>query len=155
MYAKAAGNPAKLFRLLAISTSDSMGGSSGGLTSIFLNAAAEFFKQRAEYNVHPSWRLGFVAGTDAVMEEGGAVVGDRTLVDALKPAADVLVDSSRSLNEAAHAARIGYEATKSMTTAKFGRSAHVRSGKLLNQADPGALAICIILDALVDAAVSG
>lgn len=147
----AAGNPSQLFKLLAASTGESMGGSSGVLTSIFLDAAAESFKRRPEYNREPTWRTAFVDATRAVMEQGGAKVGDRTLIDALKPAANALA-TGRSLAEAARAARVGCESTKSMTTARFGRSSHVRASKLLNQADPGAYAICVILDTLHDAA---
>lgn len=147
VYAKAAGNPSQLFKLLATSTGESMGGSSGMLTSVFLDAAADSFKQHPDM----SWRTAFAEGTRAVMREGGAKVGDRTLVDALKPASDAL-EAGRSLSEAARAARVGCESTKSMTSAKFGRSAYVRTSKLLNQADPGAYAVCVILDALQDAA---
>lgn len=87
-------------------------------------------------------------GTHAVMKQGGAAVGHRTLVDALKPAADVLADPEKSVSEAADAARIGCESTKAMTSAMFGRSAFVRADQLLNNPDPGARAISIILDVL-------
>lgn len=130
-----------------------MGGSSGVLTTIFLEAASKSF-QTPDGSALPQWRTAFTHATHALMEQGGAKVGDRTLVDALKPAADVLATPGRSLAEAAQAARVGCESTKSMTTAKFGRSAHVRSSQLLNHPDPGAYAVCVILDALVSA-VSG
>lgn len=145
-YAAAAGNPSHLFKLLAASTGESMGGSSGVLTSIFLNAAAQSFERHPE----TTWRVAFADATKAVMRQGGAKVGDRTLVDALKPAADALA-AGQPLAEAARVARVGCELTKSMTSARFGRSSHVRASRLLNQADPGAYAICVILDALHNA----
>lgn len=172
-YAHSAKDPGALFRAIAQST-ETMGGSSGGLTGAFLEAAAETFDNMRGYNAEIAWHAAFVGGTQAVMQQGGAQVGDRTLVDALKPAADVLQGSNgdtlaakraahtgsgsgvvEGLREAAHAARVGFEATKLMTTARFGRSVHVRPDKLLNQPDPGALAIVIILDALVDAPDAG
>lgn len=145
-----------------------MGGSSGVLTTVFLREAANKFaelqqqqqqqQQRQQARSSNSkgvdsaraWRAAFVAGTNGLMEQGGARVGDRTLVDALKPAADVFEHGSGSVADAAHAARVGFESTKSITKAKFGRSAHVRAEKLLNQPDPGASAICIILESLIN-----
>lgn len=118
---------------------------------MFLDAASQSFSRRPVHVGIPPWREAFVDATRAVMVHGGANVGDRTLVDALKPAADVLATPGRSLAEAANAARVGYESTKSMTTANFGRSTKVRASMLLNQPDPGAYAIFIILHALVDA----
>lgn len=150
-YAHAAKNPSELLKAIAGST-EKMGGSSGVMTRVFLLAAAdELGRSRSKgRDAGQAWRAAFVAGTRGVMEQGNAKVGDRTMVDALKPAADVFEFGSGSVAEAAHAARVGYESTKSMTRAKFGRSVHVRADKLLNQPDPGALAICIILDALAD-----
>lgn len=126
-----------------------MGGTSGVLTRVFLMAAGDAYEAGVASG-EAGWRRSFVAGTKAVMDEGGAAVGDRTLVDALKPAADVLTSGSGSVGEAAHAARVGMESTKTMMKARFGRSSHVRGEKLMNQPDPGALAVCIILDAIAD-----
>lgn len=149
-YASVAGKPGALFQRISESL-HTMGGTSGVLTRIFLLAAGQAFDAGSGLSAEEAWRAAFMAGTMAVMSEGGANVGDRTAVDALKPAADVLVTSG-SVSEAARAARVGCEGTKSMTKANRGRSAHVRAEKLLNQADPGAVAVCIILDALVSAA---
>lgn len=82
------------------------------------------------------------------METGGAQVGDRTLVDALKPASDVLRDKTRSVAEAAEHARRGCDSTKAMKFAKRGRSVHVRQEMLDGVVDPGAYAVSIILDAI-------
>lgn len=148
-YASAAGNPSQLFRLMAQSC-DVMGGTIGSLTMTFLEAAADSFQREAKYSRGPQWRAAVFDGTQALMQHGGAQVGDRTLVDALKPAADVLASSGGSLVEAARAARVGCESTKSMTTARYGRSRYVPATQLLNQADPGAYAIVIIFEALVE-----
>lgn len=149
-YAHAANHPSELFKAIAEST-EAMGGSSGVLTRVFLlEAAAVFAMMPKDVNEEQAWRAAFVAGTKGVMQQGKAQVGDRTLVDALKPASDVFEIRNGPLSEAVRAARVGFESTKSMTTAKFGRSVHVRADKLLNQPDPGALAICTILEALAD-----
>lgn len=149
-YAHAAGNPSALFRAIAEST-EVMGGTSGAFTGVFLKAAASRFVEMRGYDEESSWKAAFVAGVEAVMNQGGAKVGDRTMVDALKPAADALEAPGGSVASAAYAARVGCEATKSMTKAKYGRSANVRSEKLLNQPDPGAYAVCLALEALVEA----
>lgn len=150
-YAHASNSPSELFKAIARSTKV-MGGTSGGFTRVFLLAAADKFEElqrQRNYDAERAWRAAFVAGTREVMEEGGAKVGDRTMVDALKPAADVFEHGNGSVSDAAHAAHVGVESTRSMTTAKFGRSSHVRPDKLLNQPDPGALAVSLLLDALV------
>lgn len=139
-----------------------MGGTIGGFSAIFFETAAkhlEYLSKRFDsnnsttnsYDPSLSWRMAFVEGTKAVMSNGGANVGDRTLVDALKPAADVLTDPEASIEAAAAAAKQGCDATKTMSVSKFGRSAHVREDMLLNYHDPGALAVSIILDAIVSA----
>lgn len=148
-YGSAGGNGKDLFWQLSESTSATMGGSSGVLTSVFLRAMSRRLGS-GEGGSGESWRDGVVAGTAAVMERGGATVGDRTLVDALKPATDVLARMG-SLEEAAVAAGNGCESTKGMR-AKFGRSVHVRDEQL-DVEDPGAAAICVIFDALVKAKI--
>ena len=161
-FATLAGNPDKLFRSIGEVLGKSMGGTIGGFTAIFFETAAKYLESSSQQS-HPdnnipntydpslSWRMAFVEGTKEVMRNGGAKVGDRTLVDALKPAADKLADPDASIEAAAAAARQGCDATKSMGVSKFGRSAHVREDMLLNYHDPGALAISIIFDAIVSA----
>ena len=85
------------------------------------------------------------------MEADGAQLRNRTLFDALKPAADVL-QKGKPLQEADHAAHTGYEMAKPMTKAKHGRSSKVRSSGLLSHGDPGVYVIYIILNALENVA---
>lgn len=122
-----------------------MGGTSGVLVSYFLNGAADAYE--AESTSDMVWKKAFVKGTAEVMEKGGARVGHRTSVDALKPAADAL-DARMTLSDALVAAREGCESTKKMARAMLGRSANVPPEQLLNNADPGAHAVCVILEAL-------
>lgn len=145
VYSMVSGNPSYLFRLLAISIEKSMGGSSGIFTAVFFKTMAESVRRASEL----SWRAAFADATSAVMEVGGAQVGDRTLIDALKPASDMLSEG-KPLREAVQAAYNGFESTKTMSTAKLGRSSKVRSDALLNHGDPGAYAIYIILNAMAD-----
>jgi triose/dihydroxyacetone kinase / FAD-AMP lyase (cyclizing) len=131
---------ATVCRLVAESTGTSMGGTSGSLTSTFFEACSRAYAASAD------WRNAFIAGTDAVSTVGCAKIGDRTLIDALQPAADAL---SRGGNvfAAAESARLGANSTALLKTAKFGRSSHVSAGNLIGVVDPGAEAVAIALDA--------
>jgi len=91
------------------------------------------------------------AGLEGVQKRGNARPGDKTLVDALAPAAAAArahcaESLSASFRAAAHAAREGMEATRNMTAA-FGR-AKTLGERALGHADPGALSMTIILEAI-------
>src|SRR3954471_4827243 len=58
----------------------------------------------------PDLAAGTAAGLDAVKRLGSAEVGDKTMVDALAPAAEAL-SAGESLADAARAARAGADAT--------------------------------------------
>jgi len=87
----------------------------------------------------------FVAG---IMERGKAKPGDKTIIDALKPAADTLAqlkaqDIRQALPEAIVSAQKGLESTKDMI-AKHGRIAYYKE-QSKGQEDPGATAGVILL----------
>lgn len=92
----------------------------------------------------------FDAATASVQKRGKAQIGDKTLLDALIPAADSLRRSSElglTLPEAAiltqEAARTGAEKTVNMK-AKTGRSGYL-GDRTIGQKDPGAAAIVLML----------
>jgi dihydroxyacetone kinase len=118
-----------------------MGGSSGVLMAIVLASASEAF--RAE----PDWAVALLHGLGAMQAYGGAAVGDRTMIDALKPALDVLV-ANGGLGDAAEAARTGADATGQMLRARSGRSAYLEARSLAGVNDPGAEAVARIFEAL-------
>ena len=78
---------------------------------------------------------------------GGAKPGDRTMIDALRPALDALV-SGGNMRDAAMAARRGADATGQMLKARSGRSAYLEARSLAGVNDPGAEAIARIFEAL-------
>lgn len=95
------------------------------------------------------------AGLAGLQEIVEARVGDKTLVDTLAPAVDVLkkaaeegTDFPQALEEMKAAAKKGMESTKDMV-AKFGRSSRLgeRSRGVL---DAGSVSCCIILTAMAD-----
>ena len=125
-----------------------MGGSSGVLFAILLSRAAEAFDDRQD------WVAALSAGLDAMQTYGGARTGDRTMVDALKPALDALAMGA-SLPAAALAARAGAKSTAGMLRAGAGRSAYLDARSLEGITDPGAEAVARIFEALAGLGSAG
>ncbi|CAL1154333.1 unnamed protein product [Cladocopium goreaui] len=118
-----------------------MGGSSGVLLSIM------FMGMSSHLDGSNSWSSGpaaLKAGLQAMMDAGGAAPGARTMLDALVPAADALVEQ-KGLTGAAAAAKEGTEKTKSMKP-KAGRSENVPESVLKGVPDPGAKAVELVFE---------
>ena len=90
--------------------------------------------------------VAFVAGTEAITRLGGASAGDRTMVDALLPAAAALRRDPADLVAAAKAARQGAEATSAMAPRR-GRSSYI-GARAVGHPDPGAVAVAMLLEAI-------
>ncbi len=133
----------QFFSALSGEMTKGMGGSSGVLLGIFFAAASQDAK---------SWPQALQAGLKSMMDFGGANLGDRTMIDALQPALDVL-SRSGGLPEAAKAARNGADATAAMTRARAGRSTYVSAENLKGFNDPGAETVALLLEGLVGQAV--
>jgi dihydroxyacetone kinase len=130
----------QLFRAIGQELTQTMGGSSGVLLAIFFTAAGDA----------ASSGLSMVAalkeGLDRMQRIGGAQLGDRTMVDALKPALDEL-DAS-DLAKAATAARKGADHTATITRAKAGRASYINADQLQGHVDPGAEAVARLFEQL-------
>ncbi|WP_335983080.1 dihydroxyacetone kinase subunit DhaK [Streptomyces sp. CA2R106] len=91
-------------------------------------------------------------GTTAIQRVGGARMGDRTLVDALAPAAQLLSvkreDDPAAITTAALAAIHGARGTADMLGGR-GRSSYVGK-RALGTPDPGAIGAALLLIALAD-----
>jgi len=77
---------------------------------------------------------------------GGAQPGDRTMIDALKPALEALPNG---VDAAAKAARKGADFTATIVQAKAGRASYISADKLEGHNDPGAEAIAKLLEGLI------
>ncbi|HEY2518107.1 MAG TPA: dihydroxyacetone kinase subunit DhaK [Polyangiaceae bacterium] len=138
--------PSSLCAAIADRLANGMGGTSGILLSIGMAAmGAELARAR----LTSSWTSALGAGVRRIAEYGGAREGDRTMLDALVPAAAAL-EGGAPLRAAAAVARDGAERTKTMR-AKAGRSSYVREDALLGNADPGAVAFALLFEALAGA----
>ncbi len=136
----------QLFPALGNELSQTMGGSSGVILAIFFNAAGDACASGATVE------NALKEGLKRVSEVGGAMVGDRTMVDALAPALDAL---SEGLPASAAAARAGADSTASIHTAKAGRAAYVPSENLKGHNDPGAEAVALLFEGLANATEGG
>ncbi|KAK1796827.1 hypothetical protein P4O66_000916 [Electrophorus voltai] len=142
------GSPSLLLTALAGLLEEKMGGSSGALYSLFLTAAAPHLSKS---NDAPDWAKAMHAGTEAMKRYGGAVPGDRTMLDALCPAVEELMKLSTVppalhidvLQAAVEKSEVGAESTRDLT-ARAGRASYVASDRL-TQPDPGAVAVAAIL----------
>jgi dihydroxyacetone kinase-like protein len=130
----------------------SMGGASGAIFGTFFRNGGKALAGKETFDA--AGLAAFLqAGVDGVKQRGGAAVGDKTVVDAMEPAAIKAAEvSSQPLSDAAvavaAAAEAGKEASKAMV-AKFGRA------KTLGEAcigfpDAGALSVTVIVNAMKD-----
>ena len=129
----------QLYRAIGLELSQTMGGSSGVLLAIFFAATGDGASSGL-----PA-REAFQAGLARMQEIGGARLGDRTMVDALAPALDVL---DNGVDAAAKAAREGADLTATMLQAKAGRAAYISAKQLEGHIDPGAEAVARLFEHL-------
>ena len=139
-------HPVTMFAGLADAVSASMGGTSGVLLELMFRKMSSTLAKRASIGV-PELCQAFQDGVDAIQLYGGATVGSRTMLDAMVPAAAVLVDTQK-VKEAATKAKWGADGTAMMTVASAGRSNYLSEEQLTGTPDPGAIAVSIVLEAL-------
>ncbi|XP_063426265.1 triokinase/FMN cyclase-like isoform X2 [Mytilus trossulus] len=146
------GNPAELAKRLGNIAEVSMGGSSGGLYSLFFTTVAGELQKE----ISPlAWSSALAAGVTTIRKYGGADPGDRTMLDALYPASEELLSCLKAnkspLDSFKSAVQKCTEGAKSTATmkARAGRSSYVSQDRLTNP-DPGAMAVTIWLSAVLD-----
>jgi dihydroxyacetone kinase len=147
-----------VFRAMAATVRRVMGGTSGPLYAIMLLRAAAVLERSPQPSLR-EWAEAFTAAVAGVMEIGGAQIGDRTMVDALAPAAEAFASACAShvpdeasetpLDAAVEAAITGAERTAAMRP-RLGRSSYV-GDRALGFSDPGAYAVSLWLTAIRDA----
>ncbi len=149
---------ADTLRAIAETLQRVVGGSSGPLYGVLLLRAANTL-QRDNANDPKLWARACREGCDAVSEIGGAIPGDRTMLDALIPFANALsagLEAGQSISEAitnaATAAEEGAKKTAEMFPRR-GRSSYLGE-RCLGQPDPGAIAATIWLRAIAKSIVT-
>jgi len=134
-------DPGKLLITIGRILARETGGSSGVLLSILFTRAGNAYKENTDLG------KSLVAGLEKMKEFGGASEGQRTMIDAMQPAFNVLSDSG-SLKEATKAARNGADKTKEITKTEFGRSSYLGENSLKGIPDPGAEAVARVFERL-------
>jgi dihydroxyacetone kinase len=143
--------PGAVLRTMSATIRRVVGGTSGPLYAVMLLRAAAVLEQSGEAAAK-DWSAAFTAAVDGVTELGGAHPGDRTMIDALHPAAVALQTTlaksgtDEALKAAVDAATSGAAQTASMSP-KLGRSSYV-GDRALGFADPGAHAVGLWLAAI-------
>ncbi|RHZ52671.1 putative dihydroxyacetone kinase (DakA) [Aspergillus thermomutatus] len=134
---------------------NTMDGTSGAIYAIFLNALAHGLRTQDHGTATPAtvevWAHALKYSITALGKYTPAQPGDRTLIDALVPFCDALVEA-KDVHAAAKAAQDGTEATKSMK-ASLGRSVYVGGEEewLGKVPDPGAYGLSEFLTGLAEA----
>lgn len=124
------------------------GGSTGPLLGAFFMGVGDAGASKSEFTPE-EWVAALASGVRRLHKQSRANVGDKTMMDALLPALDVLqtADLSRGLQvvlaEAAQAAARGAEATRGMK-ARFGRARNLGE-RVIGHPDPGAVSASLIL----------
>jgi triose/dihydroxyacetone kinase / FAD-AMP lyase (cyclizing) len=126
-------------------------GSSGPFYAIGLGRAAACLNEGGQSP--QSWAVAFKGACDAISELGGAKAGDRTMLDALYPAAAAFrtaLDQGSpwldAVKASATAAERGAQATANLVPRR-GRSVYIGE-RALGSPDPGAEAIAVWLRAI-------
>ncbi|MGV9559514.1 dihydroxyacetone kinase subunit DhaL [Streptomyces sp. NPDC003401] len=121
-----------------------VGGASGPLYGTLLRGTGKALGDAAEVS-EEEFAQAFRAGVDAVMQLGGAAPGDKTMIDALVPAADALADG---FGAARTAAEQGALATVPLQARK-GRASYLGERSIGHQ-DPGATSSALLVAGLAE-----
>lgn len=135
-----------VLRALSSTMRRTVGGTSGALYAAGLLRAANVVEGRTDMSA-TDWSEALRGGARAIAQIGDAKVGDRTMIDALLPAAERL-GGGTDLAGAVAAARSGAEATARIPPRR-GRSSYLGE-RVIGIPDPGAEAVVAWLEAIVD-----
>jgi dihydroxyacetone kinase-like protein len=142
---EAPGTPGAVLTLAGRQLISTVGGASGPLYGTLLRRTGKALGDAAEVSVEQLAEA-LRAGVDAVRTLGGAAPGDKTMVDALVPAADALGDSFAAARAAAEE---GARATTPLQARK-GRASYLGERSIGHQ-DPGATSAALLIAGLQEA----
>ena len=155
-----AGEPESIEKTVAavgMAMMSSMGGASGAIFGTFFRNGGKALAGKDALDAAGLAAM-LQAGLDGIKSRGGASVGDKTVVDALAPAAEkaqevASQDLPAAITAVAEAGHAGLEASKDMI-AKFGR-AKTLGEACLGFPDAGAMSMTVILDSFRDYITQG
>ncbi len=151
--------PSDVFLVVGRSFSEGGGGSAGALFGAYFAALGKRLALVANPGVG-TFAEGLEAGTLRVAELGRVALGDKTMFDALEPAALAARDAVTAggdlavlVGAAAEAAARGAAATADMV-AKAGRARYAEAGAVGTR-DPGALSVSLMFKAWEEVVMKG
>jgi phosphoenolpyruvate---glycerone phosphotransferase subunit DhaL len=155
----APATPGGVLTLTGSTLISKVGGASGPLYGVAFRRAGKALGDSADVDL-PGLAAALEAALAGVQQLGAAREGDKTMVDALAPAAAAFskaiaegASDADALATLAEAARAGAVATISMQALK-GRASYL-GPRSVGHEDPGAVSTALILGALRDAARAG
>jgi dihydroxyacetone kinase-like protein len=144
--------PTAAFNAAAKAFLNAIGASSGPLYATAFMRAGAAVKGKEELS-DDDFLAAFCALSQGIQDRGKAEIGEKTMVDAWKPAAEAALQARANgealascLDAAVRAARDGCEATKGMVATK-GRSSRL-GDRSLGHVDPGAASAVIVIEAI-------
>lgn len=147
-----ASSVAAILRGISATVRRAVGGTSGPLYALFLLRGAAVLQGLAKID-SVAWADAFAEGCKGISEIGGAAEGDRTMLDALIPAAHALalpvsagLEGDVLLDKMIRAAELGRDRTAGMLPRR-GRSSYIGE-RALGHVDPGAAAAVVWLTAI-------
>ncbi|MES1953201.1 dihydroxyacetone kinase family protein [Salinisphaera hydrothermalis] len=130
------------------------GGTSGALWGLGLRSVGACIGDENSVAA-PVVAEGVVEATDAIMRLGGAEIGDKTMLDSMKPFSDKLAEEVKAgtplrqaWRRAAEASQQAADATANLAPKKGRAKNH--SDKSIGHADPGAISFAMIVSAVAD-----
>lgn len=143
--------PADVMKILARGFLDEMGGAAGALFGSLFRVMGRSFGDTQQIDT-TQLAAALTGGVETVMRRGQTSPGDKTMVDALVPAAAAANEAAEAdlgigeaLAAVAAAARRGAESTTSMPASR-GRAKYA-GDKAVGVADAGATTVAIVLEA--------
>ncbi|XP_033214433.1 triokinase/FMN cyclase-like isoform X2 [Belonocnema kinseyi] len=147
-------HPSSVFTELSYIAEEKMGGTSGALYGLMFTLAAKEFANGKDSEWRSLWHSAWRTAIDGVMRHSKAQLGDKTMLDAMDPGCKELENNlSQSLpytevvKKIVKAVQEGCEATKNLVP-KAGRASYVKQAEFLKQADAGAYAVSIWIQAV-------
>lgn len=142
----------KVFMDMGMAMMSSMGGASGAVFGTLFRSGGKSIKDSESFGAKELAEL-ITQGTQSVMDRGGAKPGDKTMIDALDPAATAAQESNKqnlpeAITAVAAAGVAGRDASEAMI-ATMGR-AKTLGEKSIGHPDAGAVSIAIILNTMKD-----
>ncbi|NEQ73703.1 MAG: dihydroxyacetone kinase subunit L [Okeania sp. SIO2C9] len=142
-----------IFKTVSMTLISTVGGASGPLYGTLFLRASAVVTGKSELTSEDMAKV-FAAAVEGVVQRGKANLGDKTMLDALSPAANTFTEAVangssflESLKQAVDAAESGMKNTIPML-AKKGRASYLGDRSIGHQ-DPGATSIYLILKTLL------